>query len=199
MPDHQQIDDEHILIRDAAHHPEAFRQLYRRYFPRVFGYVAARMGSRQDAEDVTSTVFMRVVSGLSGFDYRGPGTFAAWVFRIASNEVAQFYRDHKRERGQTPLTELPEIADHALAPDERLVRKELFGRVRGHITALSARRQEVIMLRFFAGLRNQEIAAVLNLDERTVASHLARALDDLRRRLQVNDGQLEGFSDDEST
>lgn len=199
MPDHQQIDDEQFLIRNAAHHPEAFRQLYRRYFPRVFGYVAARMGTREDAEDVTSTVFMRVVTGLSGFDYRGPGTFAAWVFRIASNEVAQFYRDHHRERGQTPLAELPEIADHALAPDERLVRKELFGRLRGHITALSSRRQEVIVLRFFAGLRNQEIAAVLNLDERTVASHLARALDDLRRRLQVNDGQLEGFSDDEST
>ncbi|MCA9889817.1 MAG: sigma-70 family RNA polymerase sigma factor [Anaerolineae bacterium] len=196
MPDHQQTDDEHTLIQQAAHHPEAFRQLYRRYFPRVFSYIAARMGSRQDAEDVTSTVFMRIVSALPGFDNRGPGTFAAWVFRIASNEVAQFYRSHRQERGQVALSDLPEIADHALAPDDVLVRKELFGRIRGHISTLSARRQEVIMLRFFAGLRNQEIAEVLELDERTVASHLARALDDLRSRLQVTNGQVEGPADD---
>jgi RNA polymerase sigma factor (sigma-70 family) len=50
------------------------------------------------------------------------------------------------------------------------------------IETLSPRRQEIIRLRFFAGLRNQEIAAVLGLDERTISAHLCRALEDLQAK-----------------
>jgi len=49
------------------------------------------------------------------------------------------------------------------------------------LRALTPRRQEIVALRFFGGLRNREIAAVLDLDERTVAAHLARGLADLQR------------------
>jgi RNA polymerase sigma factor (sigma-70 family) len=66
-----------------------------------------------------------------------------------------------------------------------LIRQERFDILRRMIDTLPPRRQEVITLRFFGGLRNQEIAAMLDLDERTVASHLARALSDLNRRYRA--------------
>jgi RNA polymerase sigma factor (sigma-70 family) len=53
------------------------------------------------------------------------------------------------------------------------------------IAKLSPRRRDIVTLRFFGGLRNQEIAAVLKLDERSVASHLSRALEDLRRQYDI--------------
>jgi RNA polymerase sigma-70 factor (ECF subfamily) len=62
------------------------------------------------------------------------------------------------------------------------VRKETFAQLSGMIASLSPRRRDIVTLRFFGGLRNREIAAILNLDERSVASHLSRALDDLRRK-----------------
>jgi RNA polymerase sigma-70 factor (ECF subfamily) len=186
LPDQLSDEEEVALLQVASHQPEAFRRLYRHYYPRVFGYIAARVGRRQDAEDIAATVFMRVVSALPKFDYRGPGSFAGWVFRIASNEVTQFYRSQK-SAADVPLDDLPELSANALTPDDALSRKELFRHLRAQIKTLSPRRQEVVTLRFFAGLRNQEIAVALGLDERTVASHLTRALDDLKRKFSVDD------------
>ena len=69
--------------------------------------------------------------------------------------------------------------------------EERFARLRGLMARLSPRRQEIVTLRFFGELPNREIARVLGLDERTVASHLCRALDDLERLLTQPDTQEE--------
>jgi RNA polymerase sigma-70 factor (ECF subfamily) len=173
--------DEQLLVQRVRHDPDAFRELYRRYFPRVYAFVAYRVRRTQDAEDVSAEVFMQVVKGLARFEDRGEGAFAAWVFRIAHNQVSQFYRKHKPETEAVSLDDLPEIQAHHLAPDSALLRKEQFARLSAIIADLPPRRRDMLLLRFFGGLRNQEIARLLNLDERTVASHLSRALDDLRR------------------
>lgn len=162
-----------------AQNPEAFQRLYQHYFPRVFAYVAYRVGTKQEAEDLTANIFMKVIESIAGFEYRGAGAFATWLFRIAHNEVQQFYRLLQR-RTTILLDDLPEIESAEALPDEALVRKEQFARLREALSNLSPRRQEIIVLRFFGGLRNQEIAAVLALDERTVASHLYRGLEDLK-------------------
>ena len=177
---------ERTLVEQARDNPDAFRELYRRYFPRVYAYVAYRVGRVWDAEDLTANIFVRVVESLERFEWRGDGSFAAWIFRIAYSEVGQFYRRQRRE--PISLDELPDIESSALSPDQAVLRKEQFARLRARIAALSPRRQEIITLRFFGELRNQEIAAVLGLDERTVASHLSRALEDLQR--QYNDEEI---------
>jgi RNA polymerase sigma-70 factor (ECF subfamily) len=171
--------DDQLLVQRVRHDPDAFRELYRRYFPRVYAFVAYRVRLAQDAEDITAEVFMRVVNGLERFENRGEGAFAAWVFRIAHNQVSQFYRRHPTDA--VSLDDLPEIQAHHLAPDNALLRKEQFARLSTLIAELPPRRRDILLLKFFGGLRNQEIAHMLTLDERTVASHLSRALDDLRR------------------
>lgn len=176
--------DEQSLVQRVRHDPEAFRELYRRYFPRVYAYVAYRVRRAQDAEDVVAEVFMQAVRGWSRFEYRGDGSLAAWLFRIAHNQVSQFYRQHRAGDEPLSLDELPEIGAHQLAPDSAVLRKEQFADLSARIAALPPRRRDIITLKFFAGLRNQEIAHVLNLDERTIASHLSRALADLRRQYQ---------------
>lgn len=183
MPDRLSPEVEDALIAQVKENPEALRRLYRSYFPRVFAYVAYRVSSRQDAEDLTSDIFIKVVESIDRFEFRGPGSVAAWVFRIAYNAVTQFYRVGQRW-DVTPLDDLPELHSTALLPDEALSQKERFARLHSAISTLAPRRQEIVTLRFFGGLRNQEIAAVLGLDERTVASHLCRALDDLQHKIQ---------------
>ncbi len=183
MPEFLSPDEERALISQLSKNPEAFQPLYDHYFPRVFAYVAYRVGSKQDAEDLTADIFLRVIEAITRFEYRGAGSFATWLFRIAHNAVQQFYRMLQR-RGTLLLDDLPEIQSTELLPDEMFVRKEQFARLQSALTTLTPRRQEIITLRFFGGLRNQEIAAVLNLDERTIASHLSRGLEDLEHKYQ---------------
>lgn len=176
-------DEERKLLDAIPQNPEAFRTLYRHYFRRVYAYVLYRVKEHQDAEDITANIFMRVVKQLDRFEYRGAGSFAAWLFRIAQHCVADYYR----QRPDTTLIDLTEAAPIPASnptPDQIFLQKERFERLYHAIKTLSPRRQEVILLRFFAGLRNKEIGEVLGLDERTIASHLCRALEDLQQHYQ---------------
>jgi RNA polymerase sigma-70 factor (ECF subfamily) len=177
-------DEERDLILQLPVNPDGFRRLYRHYSPRVFNYVVYRVGSKQDAEDLTADIFLKIIEALDRFEYRGAGSFATWVFRIAHNTVQQFYR-HTLRRELVDLDDLPEIQSHELLPEEVIARKEQVAYLHSVLTTLTPRRQEIITLRFFGGLHNHEIAAVLNLDERTVASHLCRGLEDLTHKFQA--------------
>lgn len=183
MPYPLSPDDEHVYLMQVRKNPEAIRPLYRHYFPRILAYVAYRVESRQDAEDLTSEIFLKVVQSIDQFEYRGAGSFAGWIFQIARNTVNQFYRADGRGAASL-LDALPELASPAPAPDEALSQKERWQWLEAALDTLTPRRREIILLRFASGLRNQEIAQVLNLDERTVASHLCRALADLQQQYQ---------------
>ncbi|MFL5732560.1 MAG: RNA polymerase sigma factor [Chloroflexia bacterium] len=176
-------DTDQALVERASHDPQAFRQLYGLYFPRLYAYISYRVGRVQDAEDLTAAVFLRVVEELGRFQWRHDQSFAAWLFRIAHNLVSNFHRDNRSTAASTlPLEDLPDIPSNALLPGDLVERKEAFRHLRSLVDELPPRRREAITLKYFGGLQNREIAAVLGLDERTVASNLSRALDDLQSK-----------------
>ncbi len=178
-------EQEHDYIRQAREDPRAFVYLYDAYFPRVHAYVRYRVYNRQDAEDIIAETFLRALRGLRGFKWRNRYAFAAWLFRTSHNLIVDYYRRNERIAiALDPKVRAPEglggRPSRAPLPEEALTQQETFQHMRDLITTLSPRRQEVITLKFFGGLRNKEIADILNLDERTVASHLSRGLQDLR-------------------
>ena len=180
-------DQEQHLVAQARTSADGVRDLYRHFLPPVYAYIAYRVGSVQDAEDLTSETFLRVIEHLPTWEWRGEHSFAAWLFRIAHNVVGDWQRRTQRHGMQLNVDDLPSLHAHALLPEDALLQREQFAQLRRLIGTLAPRRQEVITLKFFAGLRNQEIAAVLGLDERTVASHLCRALEDLHRKFMEED------------
>jgi RNA polymerase sigma-70 factor (ECF subfamily) len=178
-------EQEYSYIQQAQKDPRTFVHLYDAYFPRVHAYVRYRVHNFQDAEDIIAEVFLKAIRGLRGFKWRNRHSFAAWLFRTAHNLIVDYYRRNERVAiALDPKTRAPEglggRRSHALLPEEALTQQETFQHMRDLITTLSPRRQEVITLKFFGGLRNKEIADILDLDERTVASHLSRGLQDLR-------------------
>ncbi|MDE3092084.1 MAG: sigma-70 family RNA polymerase sigma factor, partial [Chloroflexota bacterium] len=90
-------ESEESLIARAAHEADAFGVLYERYVDRIYNYVYYRTGNVHDAEDLTARVFYRALSHIYDYDQHG-APFAAWLYRIAHNLVANWYRDRSRRR-----------------------------------------------------------------------------------------------------
>ena len=176
-------DREHECIRQARTDPRTFAPIYDHYFPRVYAYVRYRVYDLEDAEDIIADVFFKAIRNLKRFKWRNTHSFAAWLFRIAHNLVMDHCRQRKRVGSSLkPEDSLVQVVDQAPLPEDALAQQEAFQQMRALIATLSSRRQEVVTLRFYGGLRNCEIARVLGLSERTVAAHLCRALQDLERK-----------------
>ena len=192
-------EEERSLLQNACRNFEAFQKLYRVHFPRVYAYVAYRVGKAQEAEDITSDVFLKVIEKLHEFEWRGEGSFAAWGFCIAPDRGGDFHRQDRRAGADLSLDELPDLRANELLPAEIFLQKEKFAYLQRLIATLSPRRQEIITLKFFAGLRNKEIADVLGLEERTVAAHLCRGLEDLHQQYVKTYSLAMGEDSDERT
>lgn len=157
LQDDQPAEEARILER-ARGDPAAFAPLYERYFPRVYAYCLRRVGTVEEAEDLTSDVFTRALTGLGG--YRG-GSVAAWLFRIAHNAVANHLRGRRPQAPLEPaLAASPRLTDSGDQPLERLVRVEEEERVARLIAALPERERELLTLRVVGGLSAKEAGAI---------------------------------------
>jgi RNA polymerase sigma factor (sigma-70 family) len=156
-----------------------FAELYRQYLPRILNYVRLRVNSEDLAQDLTATVFERAVA--KQHTLRKREAFAAWLFRIARNVVAGYYRSRRRT---LPLEQADAHPAPGASPAEVLMRREELARVLAALATLPDRDQEVLRLRFGGGLGNQEIAAVMRLRPGHVAVLVYRALRKLRARLE---------------
>ena len=110
-------DDERALVEAAQRDPTRFADLYDLYFDRVYGFLARRTHNRSDAEDLTSEVFHEALAALPRFEWRG-APFAAWLFRIAANTLADHAERSVREpnaasRAEPPPVDPVEIENHA--------------------------------------------------------------------------------------
>jgi len=173
-----------ILIKDACSDREAFARLYRMYYEIVFRYCCRRLFNRHAAEDVTSTVFFRVMSTISTFEGNSNG-FRNWLYRIATNAVNDHLKTAKR-RAET-ITNAAQEHNRGFAfvteSDNELQKKNLA--VKQAILGLKPQYQTVITLRYFEKMKLIEIAEILGQNPATIRSQLARALIKLQKELRT--------------
>jgi RNA polymerase sigma-70 factor (ECF subfamily) len=168
---------EQALVKGALDDPLAFQELYEHYFSRIYGYVASRINNQQDTEDVVSEVFLRVIRNLGALRNQRPTSFAAWLFAVARNAITDHYRRKEHTESVIPFDSPSSLIALALHPDTNLIGSEEAAQLRDLIATLPERKREVVMLKYYGGLRNQEIAVVLQIGEKTVAAYLSRALE----------------------
>ncbi len=170
---------EQALLASAQEAPReadlAFELLYRGNRDDVYAYVASLLRDRAAAEEVTATVFERAYRKRSRFD-RNRGEPRAWLFGIARNAAL----DELRRRGRhAALAADPEdLATAAVGESAEESARRLA--VATALGTLEARERELIALKFFAGLANAEIAAVLGISESNAGTKLHRAVTKLR-------------------
>lgn len=89
------IDQEQKLVEAAKTDANAFGELYDFYYSKIFNYILRRTGDFELAQDITTAVFMKALDKIQGFTWRGL-PFSAWLYRIASNEIADHFRGKPR-------------------------------------------------------------------------------------------------------
>jgi RNA polymerase sigma-70 factor (ECF subfamily) len=166
------------LVEAALGDAGSFIALYERYFPRVQRYVRIRVEGRAAREDIISEVFIAALAGLP--EYRGTGSFAAWLFRIAQNAVRSHYRaDRTVQLDETALTAVP---GEDPGPPEEALRQERLLQLRALVSSLKPEQQNLLALRYGAELESDQIGEVLGKSAVAVRVALHRTVAELRRR-----------------
>ena len=133
------------------------------------------------AQDLTSNAFEQAYRKMG--QLRDDQAFGGWLFRIARNEVGQYYR---RRKPQASLDSLLELSAPGESPWEAAARREELGAVLDALSELSAREQEILALKFAGGLSNREIASAMDLTDSNVGVIVYRAIRKVRHRLGVS-------------
>ncbi len=170
-------DEESAWVKAAQANPAEFSRLYRQYVGRVFRYFVSRTGSAAEAEDLTSQTFLEALEGLGRYHFHGP--FAAWLFTIARRRAIDHLR---RRKPQASLEEetasvTPDLLAGAVHADDSAW-------LRTKISELKPAEQELLRLRFAAGLSFAEMARLLGKREAAVKMSLYRLLERLKDQLE---------------
>ena len=176
---HQERD----LIEAAQQDPGRFAELYELHFERVYAFIVRRVGERSAAEELTSHVFHQALANLGKFKWRG-APFAAWLFRIARNSIADRAQRLRREASRESSVESPEPGTGSEAGvDVDLEQVETLARVYRLVDQLPWDQRYVIRLRFAEEKSIREIAQQLSRSEGAIKQLQFRALQTLRARL----------------
>ena len=151
---------------------EAFGVLYTTYFTPVFRYILIRMRSRQEAEDMTQTVFIKVWQSIYTYQEMGK-PFLAWLFTIARNTIIDYSRKKK-----PLLVEDPIISQ--VDPSALYERKEWVAEILKYMENLSEDQRDAVTMRFFGECGYSEIACIMDKSEEAIRALVSRGLKHLR-------------------
>ena len=160
--------------------PPDFEAWFNDHREAVYRYVRFRVASREVAEDLTSDVFFKALRSLARYDHTrsAPRT---WLLRIARNAVTDHLRALRR-RGSLHVTldRVPDLVSQGPSQEERVLRQERVQKLLNATGRLREADQEILSLRYGAGLCNQEIAAAMEITSNAVAVRLHRAVKRLK-------------------
>ena len=174
-------DEESLVHRAQQRDEEAFATLYEEYFDKIYRYVTLKIGDRIEAEDLTQQVFMKALGSISSFKWKGI-PFSAWLFRIAHNQVVDYFRKKKR---YTTVSLDESRASSDTDPRLEVERKLDIAQILQATKQLTESQREVISLRFTSELSIVEVARIMGKSVGAVKALQHSAIAALRRELSV--------------
>lgn len=171
------LESEWVEIQAAQTNPAAFQPLYARYYEPIFRFIHRRTGQDVSAAEICSDTFLKAMQKLPGYKYQGV-PFSAWLYRIASNEVAQYFRSNAKNR--TVSTEehtLQDVVEEVAEEDNEQMRQLLLN----CLEDLRDNDLEIIEMRFFEQRPFKEIAEILEISESNAKVRTYRVIDRLKK------------------
>ena len=197
-------DDRQLIRRLQTGDEEAVRELADRYSHRIFQMALRHMKNREDAEEVTQDVLLKVYRKIDKF--RGDAALSSWIYRITFNTAMSRLRTHRAERAaeaerertlsarSQDSAEAPtprQAADWSHMPDEELLRSQLRQAVANALPGLPEIYRVPVVLRDIEGLTTEEASTRLRVKDQTLKSRLHRGRVMLRQQLDAFTSGLE--------
>ncbi len=182
--------DEELVERFVGGETDSFPMLVERYEARVYSIVYGIMGSRDETEDLSQEVFIKVYENLGHF--KGKSKFYTWLYRITVNVCLSAQRKKSQPNRIISMSSLSgvganaggvELADETFSPQKVFKDRELASRIQLAINSLPGILRITFVLREFQDLSYRELARIFRCSMGTVKSRLSRARENLRQTL----------------
>lgn len=169
-----------VILRVQQGDANAFEALVTAYQKQVYNLALRTVGNTEDAADLSQEAFLRAYRSIGSF--RGDSKFSVWLYRLTTNICIDFLRSKGRKptvsltvENDDEETEELDVADERFDPEEQYQRKALRQAVQRGLSQLPEEFRTILILREVEGMRYDEIAELLHLEEGTVKSRLFRA------------------------
>jgi RNA polymerase sigma-70 factor (ECF subfamily) len=166
------LEDELRQIEIAKTDPRQFAPLYKKYHEAIFRYIYKRVDEEESAYDITSCVFIKAISNLPKYEYRGV-PFSSWLFRIAKSELYQSFRDNKAKRtvsiDSVSIAQIIDDLNEDFSEEQRLKLMQI-------LPQLKEQQLQLIEMRFFEKRSFREIGEIIGMTENNAKVKTFRAL-----------------------
>jgi len=182
LPSHASdpIPNERRLVQKAkSGDSDAFAQIYDAYIERVYRYIYFRVTDDASAEDLTSQVFLKAWENLDRYQI-GNSPYLAWLYTIARNLVIDYYRTKKET---VNLDDAVHLKTDGPSPDDEVQGRFEVQALRAAMHFLTDEQQQVLILRFIAGLSTEQVAGIMDKREGAIRALQMRALQSLSRHM----------------
>lgn len=187
QPEGHQAGLAELVARARDGNPDAWAEIYTQFAPGVFRFCRRAMPSREDAEDATSEVFLKVRSKLDQYDPSRP--FNAWLYRVAANHCWDLLRRRRvRQDLETGDIETMPLEHPDPGQLEQLIAQKSRDEVRKALEQLPNRTRMALTLRYYSDMSYDEIAETLGVRRAFVGVLLLRARHQLRRVIEQGEG-----------
>jgi len=174
-----------LIARVRAGDTQAWGDLYREFAPAIFRFCRRAMPTREDAEDATMEIFMKLRDKLTQYDQSR--SFTAWLYRVAANHCWDMLR-RRKARHDKDTEDIDDLPIEAPEPNqlEKLIEERTSEEVRKALDKLGARARMALVMRYYSDMSYDEIADALGVRRPFVGVVLLRARHELRQALGEN-------------
>ncbi|TAH20238.1 MAG: sigma-70 family RNA polymerase sigma factor [Cytophagales bacterium] len=172
----KEIQEEHGIIRKAIDNPEVFGFLYEKYYKQIFLFVLRRIDDKATTADLVSQIFLKAMLNLAKYKFQGL-PFSAWLYRIATNQVNEFYRGSQFQR----VVSVEDAQMKQVLGTAHLSDSEKTDLITKLLEELDEDEVQILELRFFEDRPFKEVAFILEITENNAKVRTYRILEKLKK------------------
>ncbi len=177
-----------IIEKIQAKDSNAFGELFDFYYPKILNYSLKSTMDVEHSKDITSNTFIKILNNINNFTWIDDNSCNGWIYRIATNEINQFFR--KQNKYKLVIDEfnysLSDDNENANAIQSKIDSDNNLKIINNALSTMNTDFQNIIRLRYFEELSYEEIARIMNKNESTIRVYSKRAKEKLKELININ-------------